>query len=146
MFLCVLAANPEYWPHLVMWMVDIRGVMSGDIKQFTEPEVKALAASDPAAFKKKMVEVAGSQMEEVFKFISEIGFIPTDRQLSDDNSWVIGTPCTDVDANSLCGLMYRDYAEEIQMGIIEIRKMPWNLGIEGITNAIEAAEWLQKNE
>lgn len=145
MFLCNIIANPEWFEEVVLWMVDVQGISEGDISEFAKPEIKALASTDPQSFEHKMFEVGGSQMLEVYNMLREDSFKVTDKNLVDDNRWILGSQCTEEDSRDLCRLMYENYGDEIKMGVISIRRMPWNLGIEGMTSAAEARAWLRKN-
>lgn len=145
MFLCHIAANPKWYGECVMWMVDVQGVMEGDVKDFTDPVVSDMATTDPESFKEKLLDAGGSQMKHLNDVLVKKNLRVTDKQISQDNRWVLGCPCTDEEANMLCNLVYEDYADEVEMGIITIRRMPWNIGIVGMTSAAEAREWLRQN-
>lgn len=145
MFLCNIAANPAWFDDVVIWMVDIQGNMEGDINEFRKPEVAEMASTDPESLKEKMIEVGGTQMREVWGLIKDEGYNLTDRQLVDDNRWFLGCQCCNEDANDLCEMIYGKYAEEIRMGVLSIRRMPWNLGIKRMTSVAEARYWLRKN-
>ena len=145
MFLCNIAANPAWYPECVMWMVDIQGFTAGDITQFLDDDVKGMARTHPDEFKEKLLEVGGQQMQEVRHRVEQDGHIVTDQSVNDGGHWLIGVPCIDLQAGSLCKLIHTEYDDEIDMGIITIRRMPWNLGIVGITNVHEAQTWLNSN-
>ena len=145
MFLCGITANPKWFEEVVMWMVDIQGVTAGDVEQFKDPATKGMATSDPETFRQKLMEVGGSQMQEVADLMSSDGHEITDRTLSRDGRWLLGSPCNEEDSRDLCQMLYERYADEIEMGLIIIRRMPWNMGIQNMTSAAEAREWLRKN-
>lgn len=143
MFLCNIAANPRWYPECVMWMIDIQGNVEGDMKVFEDPTVAEMATTDPKSFEAKMFEIGGSQMREVWQMLKDNNFKVTDKKLVDDNRWILGSQCVESSADLLCQMVYKLYADEISMGVISIRRMPWNMGIVGITNVAEARLWLR---
>lgn len=145
MFLCYIAANPQWYPECVMWMIDIQGMMEGNVEKFKDPAVAEMATSDPESFKETVLNVGGSQMQEIHQYLITNKFRVTDKQLCSDNRWVLGCQCTDEEAKQLCAIIYHHYEDEIEMGVISIRRMPWNLGIIGMTSVAEAREWLRAN-
>ena len=120
-----LASYPHIRPHLWCWMVDVHGTESNLCSEEAfEEGLHMLHESDKAGFAARAGGSLGQLL--VHDFISrELGMRITDTG-GGCGGWHIGTPCDQVEMESLTASLHAKFAKAIAAGLLEVRVKFWN--------------------
>lgn len=135
------AANPELWPEMQQWMIDISGKSEAaplDQKGAIEEQLGALMSSG-AEFAAKH----GSLMYTVRHAIEALDLRITDCG-GGLGAWDLGVPCDEADAQRLCSLLHLRFHSAISVGLMTVRRRYWGWRFKAIYNASDAIEYLRK--
>ena len=133
-------ADPELFPHMMVWMVDIVGGSNKTCKchQLTEEifvEEPELANPlddindefiDHNDMREVIAKVGGASMQRIKQWLIRSGYHVTDSG-GGGGSWHLGSYCTQQEADRLCREAREYWSEEFAAGELRMKRMPWSV-------------------
>lgn len=123
-----LASYPHIFPHLRLWMVDVRGKTEMNEESIHKINDEFLHADldDPTdALEKHNSLIGGNMRQQVLDLIETNEFYMTDSGAG-QGGWHIGCHCTNYEADALCGLLHATFAKAIKSSYITIIRRYWS--------------------
>ena len=137
-FACELAATPGFSKFIISWMIDIEG-------SSTEAGGDDLIETLKSLDLRNLMQKCGAIPDIIQEFIESKGFKITDRG-GGYTSWHIGVPCTNDDADILCGFLFGRFGELIERGTIKVKKKFWRHKLRGLYNWDELKTYLEEHK